>query len=73
LWNATDLRLSLQRTGELISSNAWTGLASNHFGAWVPPVAPVSVQETGATNPLTVTISDRRTNFPAAIYRLRVE
>jgi microcystin-dependent protein len=70
--NATDLRLSLQRTGELISSNEWTGLASNHFGAWVPPAAPVTVQETG-TNPLTVTISDRRTNSPNAIYRLRVE
>jgi microcystin-dependent protein len=71
--NATDLRLSLQRTSELSSSNEWTSIASNHFGAWVPPVAPVSVQETGATNPLAVTISDRRTNFPATIYRLRVE
>jgi microcystin-dependent protein len=71
--NATDLRLALQRTGELTSSNEWTGIASNNFGAWVSPAAPVTVQETGATNPLTVTISDRRTNFPTAIYRLRVE
>ena len=71
--NATDLRLSLQRTGGVGSSNAWTGVASNHFGAWVPPAPPVSINETGATNPLNVTVAERWTNGPSAIYRLRIE
>lgn len=71
--NATDLRLSLQRNTALTSSNVWTGLVTNNLGVWIPPAVPVSVNETGATNPVNVGVSDSRTNLPAANYRLRVE
>lgn len=71
--NATDVRLFLQRATGLIASNVWTGIASNHFGVWLPPAAPVSVSEGGATNPREVIVADRLTNSPSAVYRLKIE
>ena len=71
--NATDVRLSLQRSSELSSSNVWTGIASNHLGVWLPPVLPVSVSEVGASNPFEVTVTDHRTNAPSGFYRLKID
>lgn len=71
--NATDVRLSLQRTAELTGSNFWTGIVSNQSGAWIPPAPPVSVSEDVTVQPHGVTIIDQRTNSPKAFYRLRIE
>lgn len=71
--NATDIRLAVHRTVELGTSNTWATIASNHHGAWMPSAAPVSIQQSGSTNPLTIILTDRRTNSPGAFYRLRIE
>lgn len=71
--NATDVRLTLQRTGGLTASNTWNGIVTNQLGAWQPPVAPVLLNETGGANPRNVTVTDSLTNLPSANYRLRVE
>jgi microcystin-dependent protein len=67
--NAVDVIFTLQRTTNLANPAAWTGIATNLSGAWNPPAI---VTETGATNPVSVGVSDSLTNAPAATYRLQV-
>jgi microcystin-dependent protein len=67
--NATDVTFLLQRTAGLNNSNAWTAIATNSLGGWTPPAI---VTETGATNPVNVSVSDARTNRPSADYRLQI-
>ena len=62
--NATDVHFSLLCSSELSSPNFWTSIASNHLGAWLPPVPPVSLSEGGGESPFDVTVTDRRTNAP---------
>jgi microcystin-dependent protein len=68
--NATDVSLSLERTVDLTNPNAWASIVTNLAGLWYPPAV---VLETGATNPVNVTVSDPRTNLPAADYRLKIQ
>ena len=67
--NATDVTFLLQRAAGLNNSNAWTAIATNSLGAWTPPAI---VTETGATNPVNVSVSDALTNRPSADYRLQI-
>ena len=67
--NATDVIFSLQRSTNPAIAGAWTGIATNLAGVWSPPAI---VTETGAGNPVNVSISDPRTNEPAANYRLEI-
>ncbi len=68
--NATDVTFTLQRTTELTNPSGWVGLVTNVAGVWNPPALVV---ETGATNPVSVTVSDAPTNHPAADYRLKIQ
>ncbi len=54
--NATDVIFtSPLRSTNLANPGAWTGIATNLAGAWSPPSM---VTETGAANPVNVTVSD---------------
>ena len=66
--NAVDVVFTLQRTTGLNETNIWSGIASNQSGVWVP----ASVTQTGATNPIRVTVSDPQTNSPS-YYRLKLD
>jgi microcystin-dependent protein len=66
--NATDVNFVLQRTADLTNPNGWTGIATNLTGPWIPPAGVI---ESG-DNPVSVSVSDARTNLPAAEYRLKV-
>jgi hypothetical protein len=68
--NATDVSYALQPTTNLSDPNGWTGIVTNLAGVWNPPAVVI---ETGATNPVNVTVSDARTNRTAADYRLKLE
>ena len=67
--NATDVVFTLLRSTNLANPGAWTGIATNLAGAWSPPAI---VTETGAANPVNVTISPPLTNAPTANYRLQI-
>ncbi len=67
--NATDVIFTLQRSTDLSTPMAWTGLATNSQGAWSPPAI---VSESAASNPAAVTVFDPTTNNSAAYYRLKV-
>lgn len=67
--NATDVIFTLLRSTNPVTPGDWTGIATNVAGAWNPSAI---VTETGATNPVNVSISDPLTNAPAANYRLEI-
>ncbi len=67
--NATDVVFTVQRSTNVADAGAWTGFATNVAGVWNPPAI---VTETGVTNPVNVSVSDTRTNAPAAGYRLQI-
>jgi microcystin-dependent protein len=68
--NATDVVYTLQRTSDLSNPNGWTDFVTNAGGVWSPTGVVV---ETGATNPVNVSVSDARTNGPTAEYRLKLQ
>ena len=67
--NATDVVFTLLRSTNLADPAAWTGIATNLAGVWM---SPATVTETGATNPVNVTVSGSPTNAPAANFRLQI-
>jgi len=67
--NATDVVFTLLRSTNLAKSGAWTAIVTNTAGVWTPSAV---VAESGATNPVNVTISDALTNAASANYRLQI-